>query len=562
VNCCCDLDCSSKDRKAFSRCSEQRPRQYDPNYCFNQLFLFSNRTQYVVEEDVGGLLCIVTDNMEDRQLLLERDAVENAIEFRLLAAMHEKSEWKVNLAGSPSANLKNYMAGSSIWITFSSSPSSSSSSSTPSSSLGFLHLPSKYNSGFCDTSQPVRYMEDHTSSCLVPLERSTCELLPILDANTYFKGFQVVASPSFFDPSSNDSSEGLDASLVPVQPYICQDDECSSTLEVSEVTKPNAKCENVVSMVTYDIHHQGVEGIQSVKVFLRLEDQVENQHFLLQTVAYRHFWVSDNDTAEPLSGAPGYQTLRPVRVATFDGTTSTMIPLTEGLTLLAAGAGGECQLGEGAMPSLPILFGEDMRTGCSVHLNRSTLSNQCQLLKKTSFRLLSGLNVTDAESTPRYVATFGDSLLEQPGDWVKVLQANIPDYLETSATVQAGVCSGLVTSLHTEIIFSNLGSVASPQAKIIGVMQRWGQEQDTRFLCTGLACNHRSKTQRIDFSTSVSFVDVTERADTRFKEYPVIEARFPNDFFYPFVAASGTRTDSHLSLVVVFVFLNLFQAYT
>ena len=89
-----------------------------------------------------------------------------------------------------------------------------------------------------------------------------------------------------------------------------------------------------------------------------------------------------------------------------------------------------------------------------------------------------------------------------------------------------------------------------------------GQEQDTRFLCTGLACNHRSKTQRIDFSTSVSFVDVTERADTRFKEYPVIEARFPNDFFYPFVAASGTRTDSHLSLVVVFVFLNLFQAYT
>ena len=55
---------------------------------------------------------------------------------------------------------------------------------------------------------------------------------------------------------------------------------------------------------------------------------------------------------------------------------------------------------------------------------------------------------------------------------------------------------------------------------------------------------------------------MTERADTRFKEYPVIEARFPNDFFYPFVAASGTRTDPHLSLVVVFVFLNLFQAYT
>ena len=94
-------------------------------------------------------------------------------------------------------------------------------------------------------------MEDHTSSCLVPLERSICELLPILDANTYFKGFQVVASPSFFDPSSNDSLEGLDASVVPVQPYICQDDECSSTLEVSEVTKPNALKLGIITAFDY-----------------------------------------------------------------------------------------------------------------------------------------------------------------------------------------------------------------------------------------------------------------------------------------------------------------------
>ena len=80
---------------------------------------------------------------------------------------------------------------------------------------------------------------------------------------------------------------------------------------------------------------------------------------------------------------------------------------------------------------------------------------------------------------------------------------------------------------------------------------RWGQEQDTRFLCNGLACNHRGKTQRVDFSTSVSFVDVTEPADTRFKEYPVIKARFPHDFFYPFVAAAGQKLTFHLPLITV-----------
>ena len=419
-------------------------------------------------------------------------------------------------------------------------------------------------------------MEDHSSSCLVPLSESSCDSLPILDANTYFKGFQVVSSPSFFHPSSNDSLEGLDAALVPIQPFICEDEECSSALEVSEVPKPDAKCRNVVAEVTYHIHHEGTEGIEEVKVFLRLHDKVDGQDFLTQAVAYRHFWASDNDTSVPLSGAPGYQTLRPVKAATFEGTTNTMVPLPEGLTLLAAGPGGECELGEGAMPSLPILFGEEMRTGCSVHLNRSTLASQCQLLKTTSFRLLSGLNVTDSE--PRYVATFGDSSVDQPGDWVKVLHTSVPDYLQPSGgggqqQPAAGVCPRLVTSLHTEILFSNLGSVANPQAKIIGVMQRWleskihvsclsghctrwGQEQDTRFLCNGLACNHRGKTQRVDFSTSVSFVDVTEPADTRFKEYPVIEARFPHDFFYPFVAAAGPRLTFHLPLTVVGIFIS------
>ena len=72
----------------------------------------------MVEEDAGGLLCIVTDNMEERRLLLERDAIENATEFRLLAALHGKSEWKVDVTEIPSTNLKQYVAGASIWIRF------------------------------------------------------------------------------------------------------------------------------------------------------------------------------------------------------------------------------------------------------------------------------------------------------------------------------------------------------------------------------------------------------------------------------------------------------------
>ena len=40
---------------------------------------------------------------------------------------------------------------------------------------------------------------------------------------------------------------------------------------------------------------------------------------------------------------------------------------------------------------------------------------------------------------------------------------------------------------------------------------------------------------QVEVSTSVSFVDVTLPAVDMHKELPVIEAKLPHDFFYPFV---------------------------
>ena len=48
----------------------------------------------------------------------------------------------------------------------------------------------------------------------------------------------------------------------------------------------------------------------------------------------------------------------------------------------------------------------------------------------------------------------------------------------------------------------------------------------------------RGENQRIDFSVSVKFTDVTQPALPQYAEYPVIEAKFPRDFFYPFVSST------------------------
>ena len=49
----------------------------------------------------------------------------------------------------------------------------------------------------------------------------------------------------------------------------------------------------------------------------------------------------------------------------------------------------------------------------------------------------------------------------------------------------------------------------------------------------------RSKTQRLEFSLSISYNDVSQPAVQMFSTYPVIEAKFPHDFFYPFVSSNS-----------------------
>ena len=58
-------------------------------------------------------------------------------------------------------------------------------------------------------------------------------------------------------------------------------------------------------------------------------------------------------------------------------------------------------------------------------------------------------------------------------------------------------------------------------------------------LCKKITNLHfRGENQRIDFTVSVKFTDVTQPALPQYAEYPVIEAKFPRDFFYPFVSST------------------------
>ena len=123
---------------------------------------------------------------------------------------------------------------------------------------------------------------------------------------------------------------------------------------------------------------------------------------------------------------------------------------------------------------------------------------------------------------------------------MRVLYKNEPDYNNLQdQPKEKGKCMGIVKDVHIEILHSSVGSFDNPQTKIVGVLHKFGKLSDETFSCIGLACNHRSNTQRLDFSVSVSFTDISSPASHKFAAIPVLQAKFPHDFFYPFVSSSS-----------------------
>ena len=83
-------------------------------------------------------------------------------------------------------------------------------------------------------------------------------------------------------------------------------------------------------------------------------------------------------------------------------------------------------------------FGINTKIGCSVYINKTTLSESCASLKEKTFLLLTGMGFSSINQNEKYVATFGNSLNENPGDWVSKTEEK---RLSTVSCIKRDICS-------------------------------------------------------------------------------------------------------------------------
>ena len=79
-------------------------------------------------------------------------------------------------------------------------------------------------------------------------------------------------------------------------------------------TSFSQNCENILTKLIYEIHHDGNDGIKEVQVLIEMTNfsprltYPEDHVVFTQTFGYNHYWSSDNvtSTLKEKSGNPGY----------------------------------------------------------------------------------------------------------------------------------------------------------------------------------------------------------------------------------------------------------------
>lgn len=358
-------------------------------------------------------------------------------------------------------------------------------------------------------------------------------------------------------------------------------------------------CENVLTALKFEIFHDGIHGIKKVKALIEMSNlsaRLSNANHSIsftQTFSYVHYWSNENVTThlDQKSGNPGYIIGKPILTGTLalkdkqmlnPDQSATMAPMSQNDLYIDRGQDdisqyltvmtSHCQENQRQR----IQFGVNMRVGCLLYKSRNELSSTCQYLRKHIFDILIG--AADIKKRNKRtendhfhalhrqrVAIFGNSKTSDPQDWIEVMLTNMPtmDFfttLDLAGGEKNGECRSVITDLHLEIFHASVGSQANPQSKILAVNYIFAPPKDIIYQCNGLKCRLANASQPIEISTSIGFVDVSQPALPYFREKPVLEAKLPHDFFYPFLksyanSASMLQSLSFLVLASQSIFL-------
>lgn len=309
----------------------------------------------------------------------------------------------------------------------------------------------------------------------------------------------------------------------------------------------NSTCINIVKGLKYIISHNGSAGINNIDAYFHIGNasRAFYQYFEVQ---YR--WIDmDKTKIFARSGNPGYLIGKPIIVGLSRTNKSDEILFNKSdafLTLPLTGKNGECD-------RYIVAFGEDIKLKCFVKFfTKNFTSTSCAKLQNMTMHLLmkdSLLNVSQRYGL--YVSKLGNFTSTDIMDWLRITFDRIPQNVVTARIIEKQItCSGLITSIHLDILYSVLPKPKTlMNYKILGIGVTFGEEQDVTWSkCTVKDCTN---ILHVDILSYVNFHDVSKPSKYYFVGGPNLDITLPYDFFYPFLNGSKRIEVSNILILIV-----------
>ena len=354
---------------------------------------------------------------------------------------------------------------------------------------------------------------------------------------------------------------------LPVQSVYCSNagDLCNNTQPPTQKCS-NVYCENIVKRINYKIILNGTFGIQSIEARFQLTNTSKTfyQHF---QVTYE--WSPDSTVgllpSQLLlrSGNPGYNIGNPIIIGSLvtNGTTNdpmnknVMINVSRSnyyLTMPLSKPNGDCDSHE----RYTVNFGKNARLRCNVQLKTNNFTSEsCMNLQNQTLKFLmrdvSLQNiVTDIDKYKiAFISKTGDIVTNDTSNWIQILLDGIPQNVVTGQiNNNAIVCSGIVRSLHVEILHTILPKPENADNyKIAGVSFTFSEPIDVYMpKCLEDNCTDVLKVELLTF---VSFIDISTPSMYYYAGGPNLDITLPYDFFYPFMG-SGMNFEPSINFVL------------
>ncbi|OCT57506.1 tectonic-3 [Xenopus laevis] len=475
LNCCCDPDCSLSDpTNVFSFCLPGSTKLQRWS-CLSSWLMFRSNTPYPTSNIAPltpgspALFCVLPTDSTLNYFMSPQTVSLGG--FSAVSGQYSGASFSPVSESNPTVP-SFYKAGDPIFTI------------SPSGTLGQLRQPTAVgHSNICSFSNSARFLQSVTTSCLRVINSvsGSCLTDPTLSSEYFYRNITVIGA----NPTGTVSA----SQRVPI----------ISLMTDTPILQGNT-CNNVVAQVNYTLRYNGTGEIVSVTVSFTLINVSGPSVSLVQSFGVLYESVSSVTPGTVRSGNPGYLVGLPV--------------LTDaGPLLVPRSLGGSCS-------SSPVGFGVNTLSGCTI---RAQGAESCGDVSNRAHSLLLGANV------PQAVASFGNAVASQSGQWVPIIYQNC-------STQPPGNCTScpLPVSLTIQILHASVGQLSNPQSQVLGVRFHYS--------CQLVQCQDTTILQ-----TQVTFSDVTQRG-------PPPRSSAPGHLHH---WASGANKGSLLALVLVGYLLQL-----